>query len=402
MRTFEKTHPWIRFRINLAEVGPEFWLCLGEAASKCEHLARVPLRPATAEKLHQLYLAKGAAATTAIEGNTLSESEVLRAVEGRLEVPPSKEYQKQEVENIITACNQISRQLQEGGLPALNGELIRAYNSQVLQNLPPGEDVTPGEYRHHSVLVGNVYRGAPAEDCPYLVDRLCEWLAGDDFAAKEGLELVYAIIRSVLAHVYLAWIHPFGDGNGRTARLIEFHILLAAGMPSPAAHLLSNHYNETRPEYYRQLDAASKSGGDLLPFLRYAVRGLVDGLRAQLTFVWEQQWDIVWRNYIHELFQSKTSASDTRQRHLALDLGMRNDWVNIGEITELTPRLAKAYANKTPKTVQRDLNVLAAMSVISREPKRVRARRELIFAFLPLRKIVTGDKSQHKQPSGSN
>lgn len=387
MRPYEKTHPWLRFRISLGEVGSEFWLCLGEAVSKCEHLARVPLRPATAEKLHQLYLAKGAAATTAIEGNTLTESQVLRAVEGRLEVPPSKEYQKQEVENIILACNQINEQLAAGTLPPLSADLIRNYNRKVLAALPPGEDVVPGEFRFHSVLVGNVYRGAPAEDGAFLVDQLCTWLNGEDFNAKPEMELVNAILKAVLAHVYLAWIHPFGDGNGRTARLIEFHLLMSAGMPSPAAHLLSNHYNETRADYYRQLDHASKSGGDLLPFLRYAVRGLVDGLRSQLTFVWEQQWDLTWRNYVHELFQNKTSASDVRQRHLALDLGMRNDWANIGEITELTPRLAKAYANKTPKTVQRDLNVLANMKLIEREPRRIRARRELIFAFLPLRKV---------------
>jgi Fic family protein len=386
MRTFEKTHPWIKFRVNLAEVGPEFWLCLGEASSKCEHLARVPLRPDTAQKLHQLYLAKGAAATTAIEGNTLSEAEVLRAVEGKLVVPPSKEYQKQEVENIIAACNQIGQQLAAGKLPVLSADLIKLYNRQVLLNLLPGEDAVAGEYRKHSVVVGNVYRGAPAEDCEFLVDQLGEWLNGPDFAAKPGLELVYAIIKAVLGHVYLAWIHPFGDGNGRTARLIEFHLLLSAGMPSPAAHLLSNHYNETRPEYYRQLDLASKSGGDLLPFLRYAVQGLVDGLRKQLESVWLQQWDITWRNYVHELFQSKTSPSDVRQRHLALDLGGEPDWVTIAKITELTPRLAKAYATKTSKTVQRDLNTLAAMALIVREPKQVRARRELIFGFLPLRK----------------
>jgi Fic family protein len=234
--------------------------------------------------------------------------------------------------------------------------------------------------------VGNVYRGAPAEDCEFLVDHLCEWLNGPDFAAKPGMEVVYAIIKAVLGHVYLAWIHPFGDGNGRTARLIEFHLLLSAGMPMPAAHLLSNHYNETRPEYYRQLDRASKSGGDLLPFLRYAVQGLVDGLRKQLEFVWDQQWDLTWRNYVHELFQNKSSSSDQRQRHLALDLGAEPGWVQTAKITELTPRLAKAYANKTPKTVQRDLNTLAAMELIERETKQVRARRELIFAFLPLRK----------------
>lgn len=386
MRTFERTHPWITFRIALAEVGPEFWLCLGEAASKCEHLANVPLRPATAERLHQIYLAKGAAATTAIEGNTLTEGEVLQAVEGKLEVPPSKEYQKQEVQNIIDACNAISDRITAHTLPPLSPELIRDYDRRVLHALPPEEDVVPGEYRHHSVVVGNVYRGAPAEDCAFLVDRLCEWLNGPDFAGKPGRELIYAIIKAVLAHVYIAWIHPFGNGNGRTARLIEFHLLMSAGMPSPAAHLLSNHYNETRPEYYRQLDRASKSGGDLLPFLRYAVQGLVDGLRKQLEFVWGQQWDITWRNYVHELFQHRASASDVRQRHLALDLGIQPEWVPLAQITELTPRLAKAYANKTPKTLQRDLTALAATGLIVREAKRVRARRELIFAFLPLRK----------------
>ncbi len=386
MKTYETSHPWLKFAIRLGDIGPEFWLLLGEASSKCEHLSQVPLRPETAQKLHQLYLAKGAAATTAIEGNTLSEAEVLQAVEGKLEVLPSKEYQKQEVENIIAACNQMSEQIASDSLPRLSAELVRRYNAQVLKDLPPEEGVVPGEFRLHSVLVGNVYRGAPAEDCPYLIDRMCEWLNGPDFKAKPGMEIVYAIIKAVLAHIYLAWIHPFGNGNGRTARLTEFHLLMSAGMPSPAAHLLSNHYNETRDEYYRQLDHASKSGGDLRPFMLYAVQGLVDGLRKQLQFVWAQQWDVTWRNYVHERFQHKTSASDARQRHLALDLGVLKDWVQIADIPELTPRLAKAYAGKTPKTVQRDLNSLQVQELIARDGRKVRARRELIFAFLPLKK----------------
>jgi Fic family protein len=387
MKTFETTHPWLKFSIRLGDIGPEFWLLLGEASSKCEHLARVPLRPETAGKLHQLYLAKGAAATTAIEGNTLSEAEVLLAVQGNLKVMPSKEYQKQEVENIIVACNQISSQIASNSLPAMSEALARSYNTLVLKDLPPEENVVPVEYRQHSVLVGNIYRGAPWQECEHLMIRLSDWLNGPDFiATKPGTEVIYAIIKAVLAHVYLAWIHPFGNGNGRTARLIEFHLLMSAGMPSPAAHLLSNHYNETRTEYYRQLDFASKSGGDLRPFLLYAVQGLVDGLRKQLEFVWEQQWDVTWRNYVHERFQHKTSASDTRQRNLALDLGAQPEWVQVGEIADLTPRLAKAYATKTSKTMQRDLNHLETLGMIVRDGRKVRARRELIFAFLPLKK----------------
>jgi Fic family protein len=390
MRTFERTHPWISYRCDLGKAGAELWLALGEASSKCEHISQVPLRPTTAQELHQLYLAKGAAATTAIEGNTLSEEEVLQAVEGKLVVPPSKQYLKQEVENIIAACNGITKLLAGGTQPEISPNLLCDYNRQVLEKLPVKDGVVPGELRAHSVVVGNVYRGAPAEDCPYLLDRLCEWLNGPDFQAPEGspqgMDTVYAILRSVVAHLYLAWIHPFGDGNGRTARLLEFHILLSAGVPSPAAHLFSNHYNQTRAEYYRQLDHASKSGGDIVPFIAYAVRGFVDGLREQLEKIWIQQWDVAWRNFVHERFQSRNSTTDTRQRHLALDLGDAGDWVEIGKIPELTPRLAKAFAGKTSKTMQRDLNALVEMGLLVRDGRTVRARREVILAFLPLRR----------------
>jgi Fic family protein len=336
--------------------------------------------------LHQLYLAKGAAATTAIEGNTLSEADVLKAVEGKLTVPPSKEYLKQEVDNIIAACNMIGKQAAEGTLPMLTREAVCAYNQQVLYLLPGEADELPGSVRTHSVVVGNVYRGAPAEDCEYLLERLCEWLNGTDFTPPKGREVVYAILKAVVAHLYLAWIHPFANGNGRTARLLEFHLLLSAGVPSPAAHLLSNHYNQSRAEYYRQLDYASKSGGDIAPFIAYAVRGFVDGLRELLEQIWAQQWDVVWENYVHDLFRTKISAAELRQRHLALDLGGTGDWAEVGKIPELTPRLAKAYAGKTAKTVQRDLNALVEMGLILREGRKVRARREVILAFLPLRK----------------
>jgi len=389
MRTFKRTHPWISFRCNLREAGAFFWISLGEASSKCEHICHVPLQPATAQRLHLLYLAKGAAATTAIEGNTLSEEDVLKAVEGKLEVPLSKQYLKQEVDNIVVVCNDIGKQVAAGVLEPLSPTLLCSYNKQVLGNLPLGEGVVAGKLREHSVVVGNIYRGAPAEDCPHLLECLCEWLNGAEFQppenAREGMETVYAILRAVVAHLYLAWIHPFGDGNGRTARLLEFRILLSAGVPSPAAHLLSNHYNQTRAEYYRQLDRASKSGGEMVPFIEYAVGGFVDGLREQLETIRKQQWEVFWRDFIHEKFRGRNSPAATRQRQLALELGDNAEWVEVGKIAELSIRLARAYARRTAKTAQRDLNVLLEMGLIQRVGHKVRARRERILSFLPLR-----------------
>jgi Fic family protein len=382
MRTYEQTHPWISFRIDLRQAKPALWMSLGEAASKSEHIAGVPLRPGTAEHLHLLYLAKGVAATTAIEGNSLTEREVLQHLQGKLKLPPSKEYLGQEVSNIVAACNEISKRLRDSG-DALTAKRVCEFNRQVLEKLEVGEGVVPGRLREHSVVVGNVYRGAPAEDCEYLLERLCEWLAGSDFQAPAGLEVVYAIIKAVVAHVYLAWIHPFGDGNGRAARLMEFQILLAAGVPTPAAHLFSNHYNQTRAEYYRQLDRTSKSRGDLLHFLEYAIGGFVEGLREQLEVIRKQQWDVTWENYVHDLFQNKNSPAETRQRWLALDLGDAPEPMPAGKIAELTPRLAKAYAAKTSKTMQRDISTLEELGLVERTAKGARARREIILAFLP-------------------
>lgn len=390
MKTSKQTHPWISFECKLKSAGPELWMSLGEAASKCEHLCNAPLRPSTAEKLHQLYLAKGVAATTAIEGNTLSEDDVLKAVSGELVVPPSKQYLKQEVDNIIDLCHDITTELSDGTIKQPTTDTVCEYNKRILNMLPSGDGVEPGVIRSHSVLVGDVYRGAPAEECHRLMDRLFEWLNGPEFQAPDksdaSMSTVYAILRSVVAHLYMAWIHPFGDGNGRSARMLEFHILMSSGVPSPAAHLLSNHYNQTRSEYYRQLDYASKSGGDIVPFIKYAVQGFVDGLRAQIEYVWNQQWDVTWRNYVHERFQAKNSDSDIRQRHLILDLGEKREWIEVGEIPELTTRLAKAYATKTMKTIQRDLNVLSEMGLVKRDANKVKAEREIILAFLPLRK----------------
>ena len=68
MPTYERTHPWLEFETDLRAPPVGAWMLLGEARSKCEHVAAVPLQPATARRLHSVYLAKGVRATTAIAG----------------------------------------------------------------------------------------------------------------------------------------------------------------------------------------------------------------------------------------------------------------------------------------------------------------------------------------------
>lgn len=390
--TYASTHPWITFKADLRGAGLGLWLLIGEAISKIEHIAGVPLLPETAAELHRLYLAKGALATTAIEGNSLTEKQVLDHLEGKLRLPPSQQYLAKEIDNVLAASNQIAQDILKGSTKLLSPQRVKQFNLAVLDGLDLEREVVPGEFRIHSVMVAK-YRGAPAENCDYLVERMCEWLNQSSLGTDSTMlpPIGYAILRAILAHLYLAWIHPFGDGNGRTARLMELQILLAAGVPMPAAHLLSNHYNHTRTEYYRVLDETSRSGGNVLPFILYAVRGLVDGLRAQLALIREQQWEVAWENYVHRAFKDNKGPTAERRRWLALDLTKAELRTQRNIIRDLSPRLARAYANKTDKTLTRDLNALQQMRLVLRDSDGYVANRTLILAFLPAKAPENGN-----------
>jgi len=306
------------------------------------------------------------------------------ATGGRLSLPPSREYLGVEVDNIVAACNDIQADVAAGREFQLEPERILAFNRQVLAGLEPKEGVIPGEYRTHSVLVGGVCRGAPAEDCEYLLGRMCEWLNGPAFSSDDP-DMVFALqlFRAILAHLYIAWVHPFGDGNGRTARLVELQILLHTGfVPSPAAHLLSNHFNLTRSRYYHELDGASKRAGGVASFIEYATRGFVDGLREQLKEIRDQQLVVTWRDMVNGHFHNLHGKTAERQHRLLLDL---REPTPRREITHVSPRVAELYAGLSDKTVARDLGALEAADLVSREGELIGPNFALVLEFLPLR-----------------
>jgi len=385
--TYTQTHPWLTFEINMKPAPQKLWIMLGECQSKCYHIAGTPLPKEIAQELYNVYLAKGALATTAIEGNTLSEEDVRKHLEGKLELPPSREYQRQEVDNIIVECNRLLGEIKSGKTLELSWKTIEEMNRAVLQKTPLQDGVIAGKIRSGTVTVGR-YLAPPADQCKNLLDRLCNWLNSKTFEYEPGNEVVFAILKAIVAHVYLAWIHPFGDGNGRTARLVEFQILIGSGMPALSCQLLSNHYNQTRTEYYRQLDKASKSGGNVIPFIEYAVQGFTEGLRSQIEMIRQKQMELVWENYVHEQFKGKDSEGHKRRHDLVLDLSLQGEPIPWGKVKEITPRLAKLYAKLTDRTLLRDLEELQEMRLILFADQRVSANKELVSAFLPTKAIV--------------
>ena len=383
-RTYHRTHPWINFEFDLGGLKPTGWMSLGEATAKLQWIFSAVLKPVIGEMLSLVYLAKGIQATTAIEGNTLEEEEVKKLLEGTLRLPPSQQYLAQEAQNVLDAYNGIVREVREGGPRELSTELICQYNSQVLQGLDLEEGAVPGRIRTGNVVVGR-YRGAPPEDCRYLLDRLCEWLNGPDFKAEgDEYRFLKLVAKAIAAHLYLAFIHPFDDGNGRTARLVELRIMIEANLPLAVCHLLSNHYNRTRAEYYRVLDRASRvEPYGVGEFFAYALAGLVDGLDEQIRWIVLNQQMTAWENYITEQFASQDTPAGRRRAMLVRDLPSDLPTTRA-RITHVSPRVAEAYAGKGAKTVTRDLNRLLEMGLIRREGRqRYASNPSLLYAFKP-------------------
>jgi Fic family protein len=389
-RRYQETHPWITFRVDLRQAPPELWMLLGEARSKVEHIAGALLNPEVAREMRRVFLAKGVLATTAIEGNTLSEDEARRRIEGQLDLPPSQEYLGREIDNIIAAFNQIEDELIAGVAPPMSRATIETYNRLILDGLELEEGAVAGEIPAHPVGVGG-YAGAPREDCEILLDSLSSWLNGPDFVPRAPQWAIpMAIVKAIVAHLYIAWIHPFGDGNGRTARLMELRILLEAGVPTPAIHLLSNHYNQTRNEYYRQLRLSSKSGGNPLPFALYALQGFVDGLRDQLATIRKQQFTDRWEQHVYQQFGRTNTPARLRQRQLVLEMSKFDAPLPRTSLRALSGSLVEMYHGKTDKTLTRDVNALVKMGLVRRQGRDYVPNKRIIEAFLPLTAEANG------------
>lgn len=379
-------YPFISFEFDINRLTPDMWLDLGEAMSKCQHLAGVPLKPARADEMSAVYLARGVQATTAIEGNTLSEAEVKQIVaKGTAHVGKSRQYQEREVQNVLGAIYEMDEALRAGMRLPITRERLEWLNFQILDGIPDEPQVVPGKLRKHNVSAGR-YLAPRWQDVPELVDRFVRWLAELRSVVRPESPVrdrfVNSVLAAMLAHLYIAWIHPFGNGNGRLARLIEVQILSESGVvPIVATNLLSDFYNKTRDHgYYRSLDAAQ---GDVVSFIRYALDGFLDELRAQIEVVKAENVQIHWESYVYGVFSDMPDTETrTRQRELALVMP-RDRWITAKEATDLNTRLARLYAKVGDRTPTRDLNDLSKLGLVLKDGRRYRARRSVIQAFIP-------------------
>jgi Fic family protein len=109
-----------------------------------------------------------------------------------------------------------------------------------------------GRFREEPIYVGN-HKPPPFKEVPELMDRFISTIHENWFTWPPTLLAAYGLWR-------LLWIHPFIEGNGRTARAACYYLLCAkAGTLLPGKKIVPERIREDRATYYAALQAADKA-----------------------------------------------------------------------------------------------------------------------------------------------
>lgn len=157
--------------------------------------------------------------------------------------------------------------------PMTEENIFQLYQMTVGEFLKETDLLLPGQfYRHDAVYVvgKNVeHAGLPYQKLPEYMRRLAV------FTQQESK--MNDLLKAAVIHFYVAYLHPYFDGNGRMARLLHLWYLVQSGYPSALFVPFSALINRSRKDYYKAYTLAEgnaklSSVMDVTPFLTYFIR----------------------------------------------------------------------------------------------------------------------------------
>ena len=206
--------------------------------------------------------------STHIEGTELTLSEAQNILAGKT-VRGVRPDDRQELLNYKDAIDFVSEYLDNKS--KITEEIIKNIHRILVKDVRGGS-FEPGSYRKVQNYVANsitgeiIYKPPVSDEVPALMKEFVEWL-------NEEKDISAILVAGVAQHRFVD-IHPFLDGNGRTARVLCTLILYQNGYDFKRLFSLSEYYDKNRREYYDAIQKVRESGLDMTAWLEYFVRGL--------------------------------------------------------------------------------------------------------------------------------
>ena len=257
---------------DLKLLNPSFDSPLLNILLDLEHLRRLEISgdtpPAIFYQLKHVFHLLESLASARIEGNHTTLADYLEAPES----PPDRSDQLNEIRNIEAAMRYIDDGVTHGD--PLSEHTIRALHEITVDGLTREGDRSPGAYRQRPIAISQSAHLPP--DAPYVPGYMEELF---QFINTEH-DAKYHLMKVALAHHRFAWIHPFGNGNGRVVRLLTYAMLIKYGFKVNGAGRLLNPaavFCADREKYYQMLSRADTGTAEgLEEWCTYVLTGVRD------------------------------------------------------------------------------------------------------------------------------
>jgi len=249
------------------------------------YIERATILPKNEVQLRRQALIRMTHSSTEIEGNILNLEQVEAVLANKKIDAPERDIY--EVENYLRAMKYIEKVVQEK--KSINEKVLLKVHALVTNKTLPKE--RSGHYRQVPIYVVRrkfglrdevVYTGPEAHQVPNLCKDLLNWLDESDKQA------VNSVLVAGIVHQEIAAIHPFVDGNGRTARAMATLVLYARGYDFRRLFALEDYYNRDRSSYYAAINSGEnykQRRVDFTPWLEYFTLGFkeeIDSVKAQI------------------------------------------------------------------------------------------------------------------------
>ena len=322
-----------------------------------------PLIPAWEARFRSEALGRTVHYGTKIEGNELTEEQADQLLKLQF-VNDSKEALRQtgitarerDVQEVINYRNVITwtdRQTQLKTTQVFSLDTLNTLHRLTVQGLLEEEAV--GHFRKKQVIVqsavsgGVVFRPPVAVEVPYLIDDFFIW------GKSEVAQQMHAILRAAITHYQIVYIHPFIEGNGRTARAMATLLLYTLGYDFKRFFSLEQYFDTDVEAYYQALLSVQQTGKqDLTYWLEYFCYGValeIDKIQRQVERLSK---DLRMKKQL-----GKQVALSERQI-LLLELFQQQDQISSYDAQNTLP-------NVSVDTILRDLKDLIEKGVIEKE-----------------------------------
>ena len=333
---------------------------LVEAKTAAAVLQRMPYLHQWIEQAHEEQLRLEAAGTSRIEGAEFTPHEQEEALASDSTEHTGLTHSQRQLRCAVATYRWL--QTQPPNRP-VTSDFIFDIHRRIVTGCDDGH-CEPGALRPDgwNVTFGTpTCRGAGGgSECQTAFYDLCSAIAGS-FGQHDP------IIQAIAVHYHIGAMHPFGDGNGRTARALEAFMLRRAEVNNVVMVSLSNYYYERKDEYLVLLYQSRQNGHDITPFLLFALRAIIDRCNSLTEEIADNHRRILFREFARSLFGKLRSP---RRRVLAerqlqiLELlldGDSMDLVNL--VTQPQPQYAHL---KYPRhALVRDISGLFQLGAIS-------------------------------------